>query len=195
MTQEEYKDEVRRIRPKLLSVARRFLSDDEAEDTVQDVLLRLWQMLDELRLPIDALATVLVRNQCVSLLRKQRRIVALSAAAVPSGFSSATVPDGFSSATAPDGFSSADVPDGFSSAAVPDGFSVGATNENLDRLMAIVERLPSLQQTILRLRHMEGMEMSDIANLIGSNEVALRKALSRARQTVRLQFLKQNNPE
>lgn len=169
MTQEEYKDEVRRIRPKLLSVARRFLSDDEAEDTVQDVLLRLWQMLDELRLPIDALATVLVRNQCVSLLRKQRRIVALSAAAVPSGFSSA--------------------------AAVPDVFSVGTTNENLDRLMAIVERLPSLQQTILRLRHMEGMEMSDIANLIGSNEVALRKALSRARQTVRLQFLKQNNPE
>lgn len=167
MTQEEYKDEVRRIRPKLLSVARRFLSDDEAEDMVQDVLLRLWQMLDELRLPIDALATVLVRNQCVSLLRKQRRIVALSAA----------------------------VPDGFSSAAVPDGFSVGTTNENLDRLMAIVERLPSLQQTILRLRHMEGMEMSDIANLIGSNEVALRKALSRARQTVRLQFLKQNNPE
>jgi RNA polymerase sigma-70 factor (ECF subfamily) len=194
MTQEEYKDEVRRIRPKLLSVARRFLSDDEAEDTVQDVLLRLWQMLDELRLPIDALATVLVRNQCVSLLRKQRRIVALSAA-VPDGFSSATIPDGFSSADVPDGFSSAAVPDGFSSAAVPDGFSVGTTNENLDRLMAIVERLPSLQQTILRLRHMEGMEMSDIANLIGSNEVALRKALSRARQAVRLQFLKQNNPE
>ena len=186
MTQEEYKDEVRRIRPKLLSVARRFLSDDEAEDTVQDVLLRLWQMLDELRLPIDALATVLVRNQCVSLLRKQCRIVTLSAAAAPDGFSSATVPDGFSSAA---------VPDGFPSAAVPDGFSVGTTNENLDRLMAIVERLPSLQQTILRLRHMEGMEMSDIANLVGSNEVALRKALSRARQTVRLQFLKQNNPE
>ena len=50
MTQEEYKDEVRRIRPKLLSVARRYVGDDDAEDTVQDVLLRLWQMLDELRL-------------------------------------------------------------------------------------------------------------------------------------------------
>ena len=79
-----------------------------------------------------------------------------------------------------------------------DGFSVGvatdSTGENLDRLMAIVESLPSMQQTILRLRHIEGMEMSDIAEMTGSNEVALRKVLSRARQAVRLQFLKQNNP-
>ena len=162
MTQEEYKDEVRRIRPMLLSVARRYVGDDDAEDTVQDVLLRLWQMLDELRLPIDALATVLVRNQCVSLLRKQRHSVALPAA---------TVPDGFSVGDAAD-----------------------STDEHLDRLMVIVESLPSMQQTILRLRHMEGMEMSDIAEITGSNEVAVRKALSRARQAVRMQFLKQNNP-
>ena len=163
MTQEEYKDEVRRIRPKLLSVARRYVGDDDAEDTVQDVLLRLWQMLDELRLPVDALATVLVRNQCVSLLRKQRRAVALPATIASDGFSV--------------------------------GVATDSTGENLDRLMAIVESLPSMQQTILRLRHIEGMEMSDIAELTGSNEVAVRKALSRARQTVRLQFLKQNNPE
>ena len=162
MTQEEYKDEVRRIRPKLLSVARRYVGDDDAEDTVQDVLLRLWQMLDELRLPVDALATVLVRNQCVSLLRKQRHAVALPASIASDGFSV--------------------------------GVATDSTDENLDRLMAIVESLPSMQQTILRLRHIEGMEMSDIAEMTGSNEVALRKVLSRARQAVRLQFLKQNNP-
>ena len=162
MTQEEYKDEVRRIRPKLLSVARRYVGDDDAEDTVQDVLLRLWQMLDELRLPVDALATVLVRNQCVSQLRKQRHAVALPATIASDGFSV--------------------------------GVATDSTDENLDRLMAIVESLPSMQQTILRLRHIEGMEMSDIAEMTGSNEVALRKVLSRARQAVRLQFLKQNNP-
>ena len=163
MTQEEYKDEVRRIRPKLLLVARRYVGDDDAEDTVQDVLLRLWQMLDELRLPIDALATVLVRNQCVSLLRKQHYAVALPAA---------TVPDAFSVGVADDN-----------------------ADENLDRLMAIIESLPSMQQTILRLRHMEGMEMSDIAEITGSNEVAVRKTLSRARQAVRLKFLSQGNQE
>ena len=163
MTQEEYKDEVRRIRPKLLSVAQRYVGDDDAEDTVQDVLLRLWQMLDELRLPIDALASVLVRNQCVSLLRKQRHAATLPVAAVPDGF--------------------------------PVRASDDNADESLDRLMAIVESLPSMQQTILRLRHMEGMEMSDIAEITGSNEVAVRKALSRARQAVRMQFLKQDNPE
>ena len=39
--------------------------------------------------------------------------------------------------------------------------------------------------TILRLRHLEGMEMNEIAVLTGSSEVAIRKALSRARQAVR----------
>ena len=105
---------------------------------------------------------MLVRNQCVSLLRKQRHAVALPAAIASDGFSV--------------------------------GVATDSTGENLDRLMAIVESLPSMQQTILRLRHIEGMEMSDIAEMTGSNEVALRKVLSRARQAVRLQFLKQNNP-
>ena len=45
--------------------------------------------------------------------------------------------------------------------------------------------------TILRLRHLEGMEMNEIAVLIGSSEVAIRKALSRARQAVRQKYMKQ----
>ncbi|WP_461186510.1 RNA polymerase sigma factor, partial [Trueperella pyogenes] len=49
--------------------------------------------------------------------------------------------------------------------------------------------LPTMQQTILRLRHMEGMEMQQIAELIGSNEVAVRKALSRARKAIKAQYL------
>ena len=160
MTQEEYKNEVKRIRPMLLSVARRYVGDDDAEDTVQDVLLRLWQMLDELRPPLNALAAVLVRNQCVSQLRKQRHTIVLP---------DATVSDG-----------------------LPIGTSPASSDESLDHLMAIVDSLPSSQQTILRLRHIEGMEYSDIASLTGSNEVAVRKALSRARKEVRLQFLRRH---
>ena len=41
MTQEEYKEEARRLWPRLLQTARRYLNEDDAEDTVQDVLLRL----------------------------------------------------------------------------------------------------------------------------------------------------------
>lgn len=160
MTQEEFQEEARRLRPKLLLVARRYLGDDDAEDVVQDVLLRLWQMVDMLRLPVDALASLLTRNLCIDRLRRLGPATLSLKEQSPA----------------------------------PDGFPVEsplADSERIDRMMAIIEGLPSMQQTILRLRHMEGMEMARIAQLIGSSEVAIRKALSRARQHVRQQYLKQ----
>lgn len=154
MTNEEFKDEARRLRPKLLEVARRYLGDEDAEDTVQDALLRLWQMLDQLHLPLDALASVLTRNLCIDRLRRLHPQVTLK-----------------------ENLERAE------SEAPP-------TDERIDRMMSVIATLPPLQQTILRLRHMEGMEMGQIATLIGSSEVAIRKALSRARQSVREQYLR-----
>ena len=152
MTQEEYKEEARRLRPQLLQTARRYLNEDDAEDTVQDVLLRLWQMVDTLRMPIDALATVLVRNFCVDRLRRQRPSQALTA--------------------------SCEQPE------------ETETDERIERVLEMIGTLPTLQQTILRLRHIEGMGMKDIAELTGSSEVAVRKTLSRARQTLKQQYEK-----
>ncbi len=154
MTNEEFKDEARRLRPKLLEVARRYLGDEDAEDTVQDALLRLWQMLDQLHLPLDALASVLTRNLCIDRLRRLHPQVTLK-----------------------------EDLERTESEAPP-------TDERIDRMMSVIATLPPLQQTILRLRHMEGMEMGQIAALIGSSEVAIRKALSRARQSVREQYLR-----
>ena len=68
-------------------------------------------------------------------------------------------------------------------------------SESIDRMMKVIEQLPSKQQTILRLRHMEGMEMKDIAELIGTNEVAIRKSLSRARMAVRDEYIKRYQNE
>lgn len=160
MTQEEYKREVRRLRPKLLQVARRYLSDDDAEDTVQDVLLRLWQMVGELRMPPDALATVLTRNLCISQLRRQQ----------PAGLRV-----------------SRDVPD----ANEAEDDAAIESNKRMERILTAVNALPPMQQTILRLRHMEGMEMQQIAAITGASEAAVRKALSRARQKIRQQYMKQ----
>lgn len=147
-------DEARRLRPKLIETARRYLADEDAEDTVQDALLRLWQMLYGLHAPIDGLAVVLTRNLCVSQLRRQHACQPLA--------------EEQAGATAAD----------------------PTADERIDRLMAVVEALPPMQQTILRLRHIEGMEMAEIAALTGSSEVAVRKALSRARQSVRQIYLK-----
>ena len=63
MTTEKYMDEVKAMRPMLLSVARGILgSDEEAEDVVQDAMLRLWQLRDEPICNVRGFARVVVRN-------------------------------------------------------------------------------------------------------------------------------------
>jgi RNA polymerase sigma-70 factor (ECF subfamily) len=69
-----------------------------------------------------------------------------------------------------------------------DVYEEDVDHDLLERTMRMVETLPDRQQTMIRLRHMEGMEMSEIAQLTGSTEVAVRKALSRARKTLAEKF-------
>ncbi|MBR1889416.1 MAG: sigma-70 family RNA polymerase sigma factor [Alloprevotella sp.] len=57
------------------------------------------------------------------------------------------------------------------------------------RMMQVLETLPPQPQLILRLRHIEGLEYKAIARLLGSNEVAVRKAVSRARILLRDHYL------
>ena len=151
MTTETFRQEAQRMRTTLVRLAFGILRDsDEVEDVVQDVLLRLWQMRDQLRMPIEPLARVLTRNRCIDIARRKKPAAELSMAV----------------------FQEEDE----------------ALRERIERMMKVIENLPNLQQIILRLRHMEGMEFKEIAELTGSTEVAVRKALSRARQTVRDKF-------
>lgn len=154
MTTETFKQEAQRMRPILVRIALGILRDsDEAEDVVQDVLLRLWQMREQLKMPIEPLAKVLTRNRCIDLIRRKKPTAEL-------------------------------IPRQSLSAAVFQEENE-AQRERIERMMKVIETLPDMQQTILRLRHMEGMDSKEIANLTGSTEVAVRKALSRARQAVR----------
>lgn len=147
MTAEEFKLEAQTIRLRLVNQARRYLGDaDEAEDVVQDALLRLWQMHSELQAPMLPMATIVTRNLAIDHCRRRQHLEPLIPQAV------------------------AEEP---------------SADERTERILAIIDTLPTMQQTILRLRHMEGLEMSDIAKLTGSTEAAVRKALSRARQAVR----------
>lgn len=59
--------------------------------------------------------------------------------------------------------------------------------ENINRL---INALPDGQQIILKLKHIEGMETTEIAHMIGSSEVAVRVQLSRARNRIKELFLK-----
>ena len=149
MTAEEYQQAVPELQRELGKVAVRFLPwSDECEDVVQETMLRLWQMHEQLHLPILAFARVIVRNICLDKLRRGHHFDDI---------------DTINPIVAED-----DPPD-----------------DRIERMMHIIDTLPSMQQTVLRLRHLEGMEFKDIARMTGMNEAAIRKAVSRARQAVR----------
>lgn len=83
MTVRDFEREAEAMRPMLLHEACGYLgSTDDAEDAVQEALLKLWGMADTLRSPVVPLARVLVRNICVSRLRRRRPAVDVSEAAL-----------------------------------------------------------------------------------------------------------------
>lgn len=65
-------------------------------------------------------------------------------------------------------------------------------DERIERMMRAIDTLSTKHQIVLRLRHLEGMEIRDIAALTNQTEVAVRKMLSRARKET-LELLKSNN--
>ena len=152
MTTETFKDEVQAMRPMLVGVARGVLgSDEEAEDVVQDALLRLWQLRDEPIRNVRGFARIVVRNLCLSKVRRKQVMVDIG---------------------------KDDIADETET----------TNNEQIDRMMALVDALPTMQQTVLRLRHMQDMSMADIASLIGTSESAVRQSLSRTRRSILEQF-------
>lgn len=139
--------------PRLRAAALRFMGNDaSAADVVQDVLMRLWELRGELRLPFDALAITLVRNVSVSALRHRRYTVGL------------------------EGHDSVDSSD---------------DDTRVELLMELVDRLKPMQQLVVRLRHISGEEMPEIARLTGMKEPAVRKCLSRARMELRRLMLEE----
>lgn len=147
MTAEEYQKEAERLTPQLRQTAFRYMKDATlSEDIAQDVLLKLWQLLGELRVPMDGLALTMVRNECLMRIRRQQHTVDI---------------EGNDRAEEPEDHHLADV------------------------VLDMLDQLPPLQRTILRLRHIDGMAIADIAELLQKEETAIRQNISRGRKTIR----------
>ena len=57
----------------------------------------------------------------------------------------------------------------------------------------LIETLPALQQTIVRMKDVEGYELSEIAAITGVQAESIRVNLSRARKKIRKQLIQLNN--
>lgn len=63
--------------------------------------------------------------------------------------------------------------------------------DTVNRIKKLIDDLPELQRTIVRLRDVEEMEIEEIAQITGLTENAISVNLSRARKKLREQILQQ----
>lgn len=165
MSQEIFKAEVLPIREKLFYLAQKFLVDEQdAEDAVQEVLLKLWHTRDTL-LNYDnvaAFATTVTKNHCLDRLKVKNRTESLNELH--------TIRAG------------------------TDNPYLELERKNSEEIVRkIIESLPSLQQAIIRMKDMEEYEVEEIAEITGTKPDAVRVNLSRARKKVREEYLKWTN--
>ena len=164
MEKEEFCTLARQLRADILAVSRRFLgSQAEAEDNVQDTLLRLWTIraqLDEVR-SVQALTYAICRNLCISKLRK-RRIVAM------------------------------ELNNEIRLASEHDSQWMLEEKENAQWLEDSIAGLPTAQMQILRMSQQDGLENSEIAEVLGISETTVRTALCKARKNLLERLIKRN---
>ena len=161
MTSAEFQTLASTLRPRLLAQATRYLRDTaEAEDTVQDAMLKMWVLHDQLIGNAEAFASVLVRNLSLNRLRQLHRMQTLTEMDLLE-------------------MERLDA----------DSRSQQDTDEQVAQLMSLVEALPDRQKTILRLHDLEGMDYDEIAQVTGLSAASLRQTVSRARRLLRLRYL------
>ena len=161
MTSAEVQTLASTLRPRLLAQATRYLRDTaEAEDIVQDAMLKMWVLHDQLIGNAEAFASVLVRNLSLNRLRQLHRMQTLTEMDLLE-------------------MERLDA----------DSRSQQDTDEQVAQLMSLVEALPDRQKTILRLHDLEGMDYDEIAQVTGLSAASLRQTVSRARRLLRLRYL------
>jgi RNA polymerase sigma-70 factor (ECF subfamily) len=161
VTSAEFQTLASTLRPRLLAQATRYLRDTaEAEDIVQDAMLKMWVLHDQLIGNAEAFASVLVRNLSLNRLRQLHRMQTLTEMDLLE-------------------MERLDA----------DSRSQQDTDEQVAQLMSLVEALPDRQKTILRLHDLEGMDYDEIAQVTGLSAASLRQTVSRARRLLRLRYL------
>jgi len=162
MNPEEFKIQVLPLKHKLYRLSFRMLENhEEAEDVVQEALIKLWTRRDELNKysSVEAFAMTITKNISLDRIRsksfKEERLTDRQAMSLKHDPGDLLEQDDFS------------------------GF-----------IRKIIEKLPDQQKTIMQMRDIEGMEYEQIAEVIGLNVNAIRVNLSRARKHVRDIILK-----
>ena len=155
MTQQQFIDFAQRQRPALLLTAKQYLSAvEDAEDAVQEVLMKLWSARERIDNADDfsKYALTSVRNTALNILNEQKRrqTVSIDIHEVPNETHG---PDTRLEAL-----------------------------ERQQHLDNIISHMPVASRTLLKMRNIDQLSYSQIALMLGTTETAIRIRVSRIRQ-------------
>lgn len=149
---QEFIQNANALRGDMLRQARHYLdSPDDAEDAVQETLVRLWMARDRIAdaVRMRNMAGIVCRNVSLNMLRDTRTSMPLDRAV------------------------------GIAASANPQ--TAIEEQEYRKRLRQGIDALSDKQRAIIRMRNVEGMTYADIARIIGTTESSVRGMISKAR--------------
>ena len=166
MNQKEFLETVLPFKDKVFRLAKRLLvSSDEAEDATQELYFKLWKNKSKIEgyENVEAYAMMMTKNYCLDQLKSKR---ASNMTLVHSNYKD-------------------------------ESSSTLETNVEFKDSASIIKRmmndLPEKQRTIIQLRDVEDYEYHEIGKIMDMEPTAIRVALSRARKTLRENFIKKQN--
>jgi RNA polymerase sigma-70 factor (ECF subfamily) len=165
MTSTEFTSLVMPFKDKVFRLARRLLvSNEEAEDATQEILMKLWNNQSKISSynNVEAFAMTMTKNFCLDRLKSKQ---AQNIKIVHSNYQDHNV-------------------------SLQKQVEL---NDSLSWVGKMLEQLPEQQRMILQLRDIEAYEFEEIAEIMEMNPTAIRVALSRARKTIREQLTKTHN--
>jgi len=164
MTSEEFKIKLLPLKNKLFRVAYHLTGQyEEAEDVVQEVYLKVWEMRNQLEKykSVEGLLVTMTRNRCLDGLRKKKKNKTFL-----------LKPEIFHRTVS---------------------YNLQEQNEVQDlayRVQKMMLELPEQQRTIIHLRDVEGYGFNEIAEMTGFDGNYIRVNLSRARKKIRTEIEK-----
>lgn len=160
-----FKSAVFPVQAKLFRLAALMLrNDEEAEDTVQEALLKLWLNRHNLKnyRSVEALAVVITKNLCRDKLRSTRWKTTYAG----------------------------DSPD--TEGSNPNPHQIAEHSDSREIMLRLMQSLPEQQKLVVHLRDVEGYSYEEIEQITGMKINNIRVTLSRARQYLRQMYIKVN---
>jgi len=167
MTREKFNKYIYQQSRKLYTIAFRILHNkEEAEDAVQEIFIKLWNMREKLDTynSIEALTTTMIKNHCIDQIRKLKHITT-------------DIPD--------DHYQFIDSP--------PTPYEEMEIKESDIIIKTIIDKLPEKFRSLIIMKEIEDCSYEEIAEKTDQNINNLRVNLSRARKLIRNEYNKHQN--